>query len=80
MTLAAEIRQVEALGRDAGLYAAADWIGEQRAERWPGPGHWDYGACVWCEALDGKRRMATTLDLGSGTPECDRHADERGQA
>jgi hypothetical protein len=75
-TLSSEIKRVEVLARDAGLRRAADWIEEQRAKRWPGRGHWNYGRCVWCDA-EGRRRMATQLDTGSGTPECDQHAEER---
>jgi hypothetical protein len=75
-TLPAKIKEVEKLAREAGLLDAANWIAEQRKKRWPGPGHWTYGACVWCDALDGKQRMADFLEPGSGVPTCERHLCE----
>jgi hypothetical protein len=68
-TLASEVKQVEQLARDAGLRRAADWIEGERLKRWrPGPPLWEHGACVWCEAIDGKRRQATHLDIGFWHP------------
>jgi len=61
-----------------GLRGAADLISEYRAERYP-VRDWEYGSCIWCEVIDGKRRKATLpFDLGGGPPTCEKHADPDG--
>lgn len=62
------------LARRHGLTRAAAMIEEDRARRYPIRG-WEYGACIWCEVIDGKRRQATQTDMGGGPPTCDKHAD-----
>jgi hypothetical protein len=72
-SLASELRAVERLAFENGLRKAEHWIATERKRRYGREG-WPYGACVWCEAVNNKRRKATVLDPGSGTPCCERHA------
>lgn len=69
-----QLDKAAALALAAGLRRAADMIGQDRQRRYP-IRDWEYGACVWCEVIDGKRRKATMLDIGGGPPTCDKHSD-----
>ena len=65
------------LAFQAGHHRAAEMIDRLREERFPrGDTEWSFGRCLPCEIED-KLVRATVLDVGSGTPECDRHNAER---
>jgi hypothetical protein len=72
LSLPKQLSAAELLAQRHGLFRAATFIAEEHERRFP-IRYWEFGTCAWCET-EGKRRKATHMNIGTGTPECDRCA------